>query len=381
MTQMVRLTRRQLLAGSLAGAVGLNNLTFMFGSQRPKPVKPPKRAPVDSDRKLNTAIHVELLTDQAVGVGFNVREWSEIFAGLDVQFTIRRALAREEPDVTENVLGTTSRDVHVTGRLDRDGSISFLDRKYTTGDVVKIRAWIADMKLYGAQGTPKGQPVWGLGKDQFEPLFQALSPVIDTDLADLSCDAALQKFTIRKHYPLRMSATAAEHLRKSAASKTVQNQYRGLSEGAVLAAMLNEFGLGFRPRRTPDGKLELEIVKLGERGETWPAGWPPSEELVKLRPVFFQSREVELTDEPLLDIVETIADLIEMPVLIDEYGLKSSRIDVRTKKVSHKKKKVILSAALKHVCFQAKCKYEFRMDEAGKPLLWLTPDVPPKDDQ
>jgi hypothetical protein len=377
---MVQLTRRQLLVSSLGCSLGLHPASLLFARQRPKPLAPPPRAKVKLEpiQRINTTIVIELLTAQ--GVGSNTREWSELFQELDVQLTIRKALEKEQPETSEKLLGTTLRDIHLLGRLERDGSITFSDRRYTVDDAVKIREWIGDMKLYGAQGTPKGQPLWGLSKAQFEPLFEACSPLIQKDLAGLTLDDALQAFTVRRQYPSRYSVAAAVQMKKVTA-QTVQNQYQGLSEGAVLSALLNEFGLGFHPRRTPEGKLELGFVKLGERIETWPVGWPPSDDLVKLRPAFFQAREVELTDEPLLEVAQAISDLADLPLLINETGLKSAGIDVRTKKVSQKKGKIILSAALKHVCFVAKCKYEFRTDEAGKPLLWLTPDTPPKVDK
>jgi hypothetical protein len=375
---MTQLTRRQLLVSSFACSIALATSTNTFGSQRPKKKAPAKRVTLDPKQSVNTTITVELLAVD--GASINTREWSELFQELNVELTIRKALARDQPETTEKLLGMTLRDVHLTGLLERDGSVTFSDRRYTVGDAVKIAEWIKDIQIYGAQGTPKGQPMWGLTKAQFEPVYLALAPLIKTDLVDKPLSDALQLITAQKQYPLRFSASATEHLKRKTTIKTVRNQYQGLSEGTVMSAVLNEFGLGFHPRRTPEGKLELGIVKLGETIETWPAGWPPSEDLVKLRPVLFQSREVELTDEPLLDVVQAIGDIIELPILIDESHLKAKNIDVRTKKVSHKKKKVILSAALKHVCFLGKCKYEYRMDEAGNPLLWLTPEVPPKED-
>jgi hypothetical protein len=372
---MLEITRRHWLAQSLV--VGLSAPGLIATSTAWGMAQRPKRLTLDSAKNLNTSVAVELLT--ADGVGIKAREWSELFEELDVQISIRRSVLKEIPETTEEVLGTSLRDVRIVGRLERDGSITFSDRHYTTEDIAKIREWIDGMKAYGAQGTPKGQPMWGLTKGQFEPIYIALANIRKGELTGQNLAQALQTFKFQEKYPLRYSATAIEYLKQGAAKKTIQNEYPDLSEGAIFAAMLNELGLGFHPRRLPNGKIEFTIIKLGERIETWPAGWPPDQDLVKLRPELFQSREVELTDEPLLDVVQAIGDIVELPILIDEHGLKAKRIDIRTRKVSHKKKKVILSAALKHVCFQAKCKYEFRMDEGGNPLLWLTPDAPPAD--
>ena len=146
-----------------------------------------------------------------------------------------------------------------------------------------------------------------------------------------------------------------------------------------MAALLNEFGLGFHPQRTPQSKLELAIVKLGPQANVWPVGWPLSDDPPKVAPNLFKIGEVELEEEPFLDVLQAVGDLIRMPVITDDYGLKVSGIDLKTKTVSHKKKRTVWSAALKHVCFQVRCKWELRVDEGGHPLLWVMSDIPPKD--
>src|SRR5207244_2520136 len=112
----------------------------------------------------------------------------------------------------------------------------------------------------------------------------------------------------------------------------------------------------------------------------WPVGWPLADDPPKVAPELFKTGDVELEDEPLMDVLLAVGDLIKVPVLFDEYGLKSDGINVDQIKVSHKKKRTFWSAALKHVCFQARCKWELRVDEAGHPLLWVMSAVPRKEE-
>ena len=37
--------------------------------------------------------------------------------------------------------------------------------------------------------------------------------------------------------------------------------------------LLNEYGLGFRPVRTPSGKIEIAVFPLQKTTEVWPVGW------------------------------------------------------------------------------------------------------------
>lgn len=367
---MLRLSRRELLTASCAASLQL--LPGFAAAQQPRP-----KLKADPDRKIDTKVSVELITEG--GVGLDAQEWAEIFQDLNVSFSVRRSLLNDKPETIETTSGVSLRDVQVIGRLEADGSITFADRRFTSANVAKIREWIDGLKTYGAQGSPKGQPMWGLSKTQFDPLFQALTPVLKIDPQGAALNKALDLFSVRRTYPLRFTADATQHLERDAVPETSDRSYAGMSEGSALAALLNEFGLGFHPQRTPQSKLELAIVILGPQANIWPVGWPLSDDPPKVAPNLFKIGEVELDDEPILDVLQAVGDLIRMPVIIDEYGLKVSGIDLRKKKVSHKKKRTVWSAALKHVCFQVRCKWELRVDEGGHPLLWVMSDIPLKD--
>ncbi len=367
---MSPLSRRQMLAISSVATLSL--LPRLWG-QEPRP-----RLKADPDRKINTQVSVELIT--AEGAGTEAQEWATIFGDLNVSFSVRRSLLNEKPETIETTSGVSLRDVQVLGRLERDGSITLADRRFTTSDGAKIRDWINGLKAYGAQGSPQGQPMWGLSKNQFEPLFQALSPVLKIEPQSAALNKALDLFTVRRQYPFRFTADATQHLERDRIPEEVTREYGGLSEGAALAGLLNEFGLGFFPQRTPSSKLELAIVDLRSRQQVWPVGWPLVDDPPKVAPELFKTGEVELVDEPLMDVLQAVGDLIKVPVLIDDYGLKSTGINLQDFKVSHKRKRTVWSAALKHVCFQARCKWELRVDEAGHPLLWVMSAVPPREE-
>ncbi|MES2792085.1 MAG: hypothetical protein V4719_20890 [Planctomycetota bacterium] len=368
---MPRFSRRDLLV--LSCAASLNLLPSLTAAQQPR--RP--RVKADPERKINTKVNVDLISEG--GVGLDAQEWAEIFQEMDVTFSVRRSQLDEKPETTEAVSGISLRDVQVLGRLETDGSITFADRRFTRANVAKLREWIDGLKAYGAQGSPKGQPMWGLSKNQFDPLFQALTPVLKIASDGAALNKALELFTVRRTYPFRFTADATQHLERGPVPEQTARNYTGMSEGTALAALLNEFGLGFHPMRTPQSKLELAIVTLGPKANVWPVGWPLSDEPPKVSPNLFKIVEVELDDEPLLDVLQVVGDLIQIPVIVDEYGLKVSGIDPKTKLVSHKKRRTLWSAALKHVCFQARCKWELRVDEGGHPLLWVMSDIPPKD--
>lgn len=372
---MPPLTRRQLLALSCVASLNWGPSSFwsVLSAQQPR-----ARLKADPDRKLDTRVSVELITGEG-GVGLDAQEWSEVFQELNVAFTVRRSLLNDKPETTETTSGISLRDVQVIGRLERDGSITFADRRFTRANVARLKEWIDGLKTYGAQGSPQGKPMWGLSKVQFDPLFRALTPVLKDEPQNGALNKALDLFSVRGSYPLRYTADATQILESGSVPETVQRTYAGMSEGAALAAILNEFGLGFHPQRTPQGKLELAIVALRNTANVWPVGWPLADEPPKVAPKLFNLAEVELTDEPFLDILAALSDQIQVPILVDEFGTQISHIDLSRKTVSHKKRRTVWSAALKHICFQVRCKWELRVDEGGHPLIWVMSDVPRKD--
>ena len=262
---MLRLSRRDLLVLSCAASFEL--LPSFSTAQQTK-----NRLKADPDRKIDTKVSVELITGD--GVGLDAQEWAEIFQEMNVTFGVRRSLLNDKPETLETVSGISLRDVQVIGRLEKDGSLTFADRRFTTANVAKLKEWIDGLKAYGAQGSPKGQPMWGLSKAQFDPLFQALTPVLKIDPQDAALNKALDLFSVRRSYPLRFTADATQHLEGDSVLERSQRSHAGMSEGTALAALLNEFGLGFHPQRTPQSKLELAIVKLGPQANVWPVGWP-----------------------------------------------------------------------------------------------------------
>ena len=55
------------------------------------------------------------------------------------------------------------------------GRIVLPDRTFTRGDGVNLQEWVEELRLYGAQGSPEGKPLWGLSEEQFKAVFTALS--------------------------------------------------------------------------------------------------------------------------------------------------------------------------------------------------------------
>ncbi len=229
------------------------------------------------------------------------------------------------------------------------------------------------MRTYGAQGDPNGRPVWGLTKEQFGVIHAALKRPLTADTENVEITKAVGLFELPREYPVRFSSQAVGRLKERGGQVRVSQSLQGVSQGTALAVLLAEQGLGFRPRRLPDGAIELTVYPLDEKGKLWPVGWPREGNVPDTCPELFQFKTIELDDEPLDDVLEAVAGVIKIPILIDRHALASKGVDLAQVKITYPRKKTTWTEALKTFTYKAKAKPEVLIDESGKPFIWITP--------
>lgn len=343
--------------------------TVRPGYSYPARPAPARTAPANQSK---TSLSVELLVDRQGGA-LQVHEWNTIFRDLGVSVRVRQGTAGEKLGVTEQTAGPL-REVRIVGRLDRSGRIVLPDRTFSPADGPKLGEWLRELQTFGAQGSPDGKPLWGLSKTQFGQVYSALgSKAVEGTTAGQSLAEALQTLRLPAQYPLRWTADAADWLRRDVPpGRKARQDVQGLSHGTALALLLNDFGLGFAPSRTPAGTLELAIEPLHKKPNVWPVGWEPKGTPYQTAPKLFQLVPVELTDAPLLDVLEAVSQKSEVPVRFDHYLIEKHKIDLETIRVSHPPKKTSWSLLVRGVTNPHRLTYELRIDEQGHPFVWIT---------
>lgn len=344
-------------------------LGVLFAAQAAFAQGPSNKPPATSVR---TILEAELLTSPDGGA-LQAQNWRAVFEQLDVAVTIHKAVLDEKPEVKERVVGTL-RYVTVVGRLDRQGRIVFPDRVYSQSDVARLKEWFDELKTYGRQGAPEGQPLWGLSKQQFDLLYTALSEVSDAKLQGLPLDRAAIELSLPAQYPLRWSTAATDRLKALGDQATVRQEVAGFTKATSLAIALNDRGFGFRPNRTPSGSLELVIEPLArDKNELWPIGWPPQRQVPEMLPGLFAMTNIELRQEPLLDVLDAAADLAQARILLDYAALDQRQVKLDEIKVSLPLKKTTWSLVLRAVLVPQKLNREYWQDEAGRAFVWIVP--------
>lgn len=322
-------------------------------------------------RPRTTTVEVELLAGNDGGA-LHAQQWRSIFEKLDIQMIVRRGILEEKPEIKEKEVGTL-RVVTAVGRLDRNGRIVFSDRAFATGDSAKLKEWLDDLKTYGAQGSPQGKPLWGLSKAQFEALYVALGELQEEELQGKTLEAAVAAVKLPANHPARWTTAAQERRQSLPEGATVRQRVAGFTKATALAIALNDRGFGVRPNRTPAGQIELAIEILDAKADHWPIGWPLQQQAPTALPGMFAMTNVQLDQVPLLDVLEAVDGLAEVPVLIDFAEIDRRHIDLDKLRVSHPLKKTTWSLALRAILVPQKLTREYWQDEAGRAFVWVTP--------
>ncbi len=334
-----------------------------------------RRPPADPNATppggVETRINVEIFAG-AENAGFEAQRWESTFERAGVYLRIRSAMPGDKLSIHEKQLGKL-REVTLVGRLDRDGSLTFETRKFQAGEASAVVEWLNEIKTYGAQGSPRGKALWGLSNEQFDGLFRALAGPVEQDVADLPLDEAIRGLGLPETYPFRMSYGASQVMATSRARSRLQ--LRGFAHGTALALLLSQYGLGFRPERTPAGKIELVAMPADDSTSVWPTGWDKLEGTspVSIAPKLFQQTLVELKDQKLGEVLEAIGQKTSTPIVLDQAKIAARGLDVNNVSVTVERHRYAWFTLLTRITSPSFLSVKVCCDEARKPFVWVTP--------
>ncbi|MDA0282843.1 MAG: hypothetical protein O3B13_14180 [Planctomycetota bacterium] len=320
-------------------------------------------------RSIRTEVSCELLMATRVPP-LAAQRWGEIFRRAGASVRIRQALGNDRAEITETTRGSL-RQVKAVGLLDKDGSIIFENRRFQESHGAALAEWIRELKTYGAQGSDEGKPGYGLSREQFAQVFRTLAAKVLRDPAGLDLPLAIERLDLPAVLPLRMTPAAQQLLQGAGLRRPAPEGLSGLSRGTVLAILLNNAGLGFRPGRTPEGSLELRVDPLSKQNASWPIGWPLEKPPITSMPKLVEFIPVELDNVPLTDVILAISAKTEIPILTDHRRISEGNIPLDKLKVSQDYRKMTWSGLLDRVTFPDLMR-ELLQDEAGTPFVWIT---------
>jgi len=326
----------------------------------------------------DTILQVEIITTGPVFNQLLAQRWREGFEKLGESVRIRNGLRSEKPKVEEKSRGPL-RIVRLTGELDRDGKLFFPGHQFTLKELDKLEEYFTELRTYGEQGSPAGKPFWGLNEAQFKIITRGLSHQVTQSTKGKTLDEAIAIIPIPMDHKIVFHSDCDDIL-KAMMGKPILNEVKGISAGSALAAVLSQYGLGFYPLRGPSGKMNLLVQPLGVADKPWSVGWDvdPVQPRNQITPALFKMVNAGFDELTLRDVLEVTTEQTGVPIVINDADCRSRGVDPDKTKCSYPRKKTAWVMVMQNAVRGSRLQFEFKVDEAGVPFIYVFPFIPKK---
>ena len=251
-------------------------------------------------------------------------------------------------------------------------------------DKSKLSAWFSRIEEFANpsdKSPKKDSHAFGLDAKSLVSLTEELQSPVEQNTKGRSVRKVFAEIRDNCDVTIVLSSTARSKIfapstasAESDDGEVVTDELSGLSAGTALAALVRPLGLVVVPERsTQTSATRLAIKDVRSAEETWPIGWPTEAKPHKLVPKLHEFIPVAINNVSIAEALTSFQSRLEIPFLMDHNGMARKQIDPTTTIVSYPSKKTFYSRILKNILFQAKLKSEVRIDEAGKPFLWISP--------
>ncbi len=314
-------------------------------------------------------VEVELLTEK--GFPFeSTRAWLDAFIGLGIKnVQIRAAQVGNETNIDKR--GRDDAPVyHVTGILAADGTLHLPGGRFKIEHKRRLGEWLKELAEHGPGGVNKPKiAAFGLTDEQFGKLKGDMARKVGFSTKGARIGEVVARIAAPLSHRLTIDGSATKAL---AGGDVVLDELSDVASGTALAAAVRPAGLILVPRVRGD-EIDLVVTSSAGAKELWPVGWTSETAPAKLLPAIIKPTNVEIDETPLLDALGIVAKRLEAPVLFDHNNMARRGIDVAKASISLPAERLTYSNVLKKLLYQARLKYELRVDEADKPLLWISP--------
>jgi len=280
---------------------------------------------------------------------------------------IRAAHSGARPGI--EIRGTSDRPVYVvSGTLTAEGDVVVPGGRFRDGQAARLARWLDDLARKGPPSPSEPAGAFGLSAQQNEQVRQTLARPVTASTKGQTPGQIVRRIRDTWSLPLELDATTAAAL----ASGPIDCELSGMSCGTVLAYVLRGPGYCLVPRRSAGGAVGYAVVPAERAGEIWPVGHVPKTPRVKLVPKLYESRPIHIENVTVAQVLAAVAERVEIPVLVDHNALARHGLEPAKVVVSIPPGKTTYDKALNRVLVEAGLKRELRVDEAGKPFLWVT---------
>ncbi len=321
-----------------------------------------------SGQKINRSIEIEIFID-AREVVRSGQQWAETLqkSGAD-RVNIRTGkIDRPEVDIVQLSSGEL---IAIKAAVARN-------RLYLPGgnfgmtEISGIKRLIQSIRDDGVETGLAEKQAFGLTAAQLVALHDLLAQPVRFSTKGIPLQKMLDQLEAQLGHSFQLDQTAIREVDQTSA---FQSELRGMSSGTALAVVLRPQQLVMQPHREQGRDVELRIVPSRNADEFWPVGWPSEMTPVKTEPKLFQRLDLQIQGYPLKTTLDAIEKRMGVQMVFDWYAIEQAGIDLEKTKVSFEKDNATYISAINQLLGQARprLKQELRLDESGRPFLWVT---------
>jgi hypothetical protein len=248
-------------------------------------------------------------------------------------------------------------------------------KTFSIRDQSALRDYVNQLRTDGAEVALAEKKAFGLTSQQLVEVNERLGVPLDVSTIGKTIGELVSHVRSKLEMPLEIQPSANF---KAKQQEQILDELQGLSFGTVLAAALRPVGLVVTVQRNPGGQTILSVVDYREAEEHWPVGWPSDSIPKNVVPEMFVNQAIEIRGFALDQVLQAIQVRAKVPMLLDHNSLARAGIELDQTKVTFVKERASYMHALGKVLNQTKprMKYEIRVDEGGKPFLWISTSAP-----
>jgi len=313
-------------------------------------------------------VELELVTEERVPIT-SQQEWVRRLGQAGVtNVRIRSAGPLGRVPVGVEVRGSEAAPTYVvTGVITSDDVLVLPGGRFPTTQAAGAARWLDELARLGPAERRPARSAFGLDVVQFQAVHDELARPVSVSTKGVTRSKAIESMLRGLTVPVRYDRSMLD----AAAADELAEELSGLSCGTALAYVLRAPGLCLVPCATA-GRVELEILAARPEMEVWPVGWKSEKRDRDVLPALYEFLNVKLDGVAATKVLEAVGERLKVPVLPDYNAMARHGVDPDAAYINFPEGRTSYSLLLQRALFQARLKSELRVDEAGKPLLWIT---------
>lgn len=315
-------------------------------------------------------VRLEVIMERGVSAS-DQQDWGRTLrdAGAD-SFRMRASRRTDRMKLEQTGKGKEA-SFKIIARLHPGGKLELPIGSIRISEVGELTDWIIKLKSEGIPDPAKKKLAFGYNAEELVRIHEMLAKPLDFSTRDETAGSIIQK--IQKTAGLSFIGSSKGSAYNS--DEKVIEELKGLSAGTALAAVLRPLGLVATPAKR-SGQFAMSISRSGNVSEHWPVGWPIETAPVKAAPKLMEYLDVAIDDFPLDKTLNAIEGKTKVPFIYNQNSMARHGIDIAKVKVSLPQKRMLYWLVIRRVISQTKPRMvaEIRVDEAGSPFVWISPD-------